>query len=335
MYSGSGTETLTAQLRLRGGIEAITLTGARTLTARDANFLALDPGGSDRVITLPAVGDSAWLMFAVYNAADAAELITLKNVGATTIVVLQRGEGCIVGCDGATWFKCGPVTGEALSDFGSTGMKADVVAESTPAAGVNIDGVLVKDGNIVDSVGFYDAAAPTKIARVDAGNVTAGQTRVIAMADRNVDLDYAIQRARVSITPAEIRALRATQITLVAAPGATKFLEFVSAHLWLDFGAVAHDAPTNAGDDLAIRYTDGNGQVVGSQEATGFINAAADAHRIIKAGAAPVATVADVVPVANAALVLDNIGAAEYAGTGDSPLVVDILYLVRTLEPAT
>ena len=36
----------------------------------------------------------------------------------------------------------------AASDFGASGMKADVVAESTSAAGVTVDGVLVKDGGL-------------------------------------------------------------------------------------------------------------------------------------------------------------------------------------------
>lgn len=131
--------------------------------------------------------------------------------------------------------------------------------------------------------------------------------------------------ARKSVTAAQLRALAATQIELVPAPGSGKVLEFVSAHLWLDFGAVAHNAPSNAGDDLAIRYTDGSGQIVASQEATGFINASADAHRFLKAGAAPAATVTDVVPVSNAALVLDNVGIAEFGGTGDSPLKIPLL----------
>lgn len=140
---------------------------------------------------------------------------------------------------------------------------------------------------------------------------------------------------RVSVTPAQLRALAATQITLVPAPGAGKVLELVTAHLWLDFGAVAHDAPSNAGDDLAIRYTDGSGQIVASQEATSFINASSDAHRFLKAGAAPAATVTDVVPVSNAALVLDNVGIAEFGGTGDSPLKIEVRYRVRKLEFAT
>ena len=41
-------------------------------------------------------------------------------------------------------------TGQA-QDFGSTGIKADVIAESTGAAGVTADGVLLKDGNVIAS----------------------------------------------------------------------------------------------------------------------------------------------------------------------------------------
>lgn len=179
-----------------------------------------------------------------------------------------------------------------------------------------------------------DEADDTKKVAIDAGSVTAGQTRTLAMADRNVNLDYAIQRGYVSITPAQIRALRATPIALVAAPGVGKYVEFVSAHLWLDFGTVAHDAPVNAGDDLGIRYTDGSGQLVASAEATGFINGASDQHRHVYATALGPATNSEITPVTNAALVLDNVGAAEYAGTGDSPLKVEVFYRIRALEPA-
>lgn len=35
------------------------------------------------------------------------------------------------------------------ADFGSTGIQADIVAESTTAAGVTVDGVLLKDGGVV------------------------------------------------------------------------------------------------------------------------------------------------------------------------------------------
>lgn len=144
----------------------------------------------------------------------------------------------------------------------------------------------------------------------------------------------AINRARVAITAAELKALRATPKTLVAAPGAGFFLEFVSAHMSLVF-VVVHSAPTNAGDDLGIRYTDGSGALLATQEATGFVNAAANAQRIVKAGAAPVATPTDVIPVDNAAIVLHNVGAAEFPGVGTSTMIVDVYYRVRPTAPAT
>ena len=38
--------------------------------------------------------------------------------------------------------------GSAASEFGSNGIKADVIAEDTAAAGVTVDGLLIKDGDV-------------------------------------------------------------------------------------------------------------------------------------------------------------------------------------------
>jgi hypothetical protein len=52
----------------------------------------------------------------------------------------------------------------SLLDFGSSGFKTDTIAESTSAAGVTIDGVLIKDSVVTASSGFVGALN---------GNVTA------------------------------------------------------------------------------------------------------------------------------------------------------------------
>ncbi len=67
---------------------------------------------------------------------------------AGTILVLQQGESGKVGCTGAAWIVIGTPT-EGGSDFSAAGIAADVVAESTAAAGVTVDGLLIKDGDAV------------------------------------------------------------------------------------------------------------------------------------------------------------------------------------------
>lgn len=52
----------------------------------------------------------------------------------------------------------------------------------------NLGGQKISGGLIDDAVAFSDPADATKRARIDAGNVAAGQTRVINMPDRDIDL---------------------------------------------------------------------------------------------------------------------------------------------------
>lgn len=112
----------------------------------------------------------------------ATDVFTLKNPAGTTVFSVDS-DGTVTALAGFVY--------SGTDDFGSSGIKADVIAESTAATGVTIDGALIKDAHILDSVGFYDAAAPTKIVRLDAGAVTAGQTRVLAMPDANVTITAA------------------------------------------------------------------------------------------------------------------------------------------------
>ena len=146
--------------------------------------------------------------------------------------------------------------------------------------------------------------------------------------DRDVDSVHSddlapetIQYAEVEITSAELLALAATPITVVAAPGAGKVLEFVSATVILDKGATAYDDAAADGD-LAIRFTDGSGVIVSTTlDADTFIDGATDQIRTLK----PLTT--DITPVADAVLVLDNTG-AEFTG-GDGVLRVKVAYRVH------
>lgn len=130
-----------------------------------------------------------------------------------------------------------------------------------------------------------------------------------------------------TITNAEIKALRATPKTLVAAPAAGKVLEFVALALFLDYGS---NVLTESADNMAVRYTDGSGGIVSQAiEATNFIDAAADTYTnaLPKIDSIHAKTACD-----GKALVLHNTGDGEYAGNagGDTIIRYKIAYRVHS-----
>jgi hypothetical protein len=130
--------------------------------------------------------------------------------------------------------------------------------------------------------------------------------------------------AEVSLTNAEMLALRATPKSLVGAPGAGYFLEFISATLAFDYTA----AYTESADNMAVRYTNGSGVIVSDTiEATGFVDATADTITFArKAVDGIVAASASV----NKALVLHNTGDGEWGGGNASNIVwVRVVYRVH------
>jgi len=141
--------------------------------------------------------------------------------------------------------------------------------------------------------------------------------------------DTRIRVQKTTITTAQVLALETTPITIVAAPGAGLFNEFVSATLFLDYNSAAY-AAVAGGDDLEVRYTDGSGVVVANQELTGFVDQTNDELRILSPAGTAVATDDDIVPAVNAVLVAFLSGAIT---TGDSPLIVECLYRVRDSTP--
>lgn len=131
------------------------------------------------------------------------------------------------------------------------------------------------------------------------------------------------QVASVSLTNAEMLALRATPKTLVAAPGAGYMLEFVSAQLFFDYTA----AYTETADNLAVRLGDGSGTIVSQAiEATGFVDATADTmtNALPKIDAIVSKTNGE-----NKALVLHNTGDGEWGGGNAANAVrVKVVYRV-------
>lgn len=149
------------------------------------------------------------------------------------------------------------------------------------------------------------------------GTATVARCPRVGVSGDMEDSPYA--SAEVSITSAQVLALATTPITLVAAPGAGKVLQFLGATLILDYGTATY---TESSDNLTINYTDESGLTVSEViECTGFIDATTD--KMITA-----VPVKDIILVANAALVLSNEN--DNFAVGDGVLRVKTLYAVHT-----
>jgi hypothetical protein len=87
---------------------AETLSGALDLSTaanagRYAQILKLDPGGAGRNVTLEAEADYPGLLRLIVNAADAAEDLTIKDDGGSTIGTVSQNEMALFACDGSSW----------------------------------------------------------------------------------------------------------------------------------------------------------------------------------------------------------------------------------------
>lgn len=107
-FDGDNPQKFYRPLAIVGSVNATeTLTGARTLTLKDGQFLKLDPGGANRDVTLPAIEKSDGVFIRICNAADAAENLVVKNAAAATIATLNQNEAAWFGCSGAAWIHYG------------------------------------------------------------------------------------------------------------------------------------------------------------------------------------------------------------------------------------
>lgn len=123
------------------------------------------------------------------------------------------------------------------------------------------------------------------------------------------------QYVDVTLSSAQVLALNATPISVLAAPGAG-FVNVVSRVLATKAAGTAY-AGIAAGEDIAIRYTDASGSIAATIEATGFLDSTAATIAVGNAALSPL-------PVANAALVA-HMTTGEVT-TGNSPVKLRIFY---------
>lgn len=81
-----------------------TLTGNLVLTAASPTLQVLNPNGSNRDVTLPALAASDGLAFFIINLGTTAHSLVLKSpVGPTTLATIARYASAIAICDGTGW----------------------------------------------------------------------------------------------------------------------------------------------------------------------------------------------------------------------------------------
>lgn len=198
-------QTSTIQI-LDGGVADRTIVLPAEADCDGIHYLVRNSGTTNALIhnddsgaTIATLDPGEWAHFAcestVWSVAVSSVLANLDlNGGADALILDADGDTTISAptdnqidfeINGADDFVMIANIFRALS---GSSIETDTVNETTAGSGVTVDGVLIKDSHIVDSVGFYDAAAPTKIVRLDAGSIVAGNTRVITMPDNDVNL---------------------------------------------------------------------------------------------------------------------------------------------------
>ena len=134
-----------------------------------------------------------------------------------------------------------------------------------------------------------------------------------------------IYEKEVKLTNAQLKALKTTAIELVAAPGTGRFIEFVSAVLYLHVGSEVL-AESGANDNIIIEYDDGSGAAVCTTiESTGFIEQTVDQIMLALATILAGTTIASSVVNKNLAILSDQ---DDFTGnaSNDATMTVKVTY---------
>ena len=198
------------------------------------------------------------------------------------------------------------VTGEAATFFGATDM-------------TGAEAETLTDTSNADALHVHDTAG-----------LTADCIDATLIADDAIGLEHigeaVIQVDTIELSNVNLKALNATPIELVAAPGADKLIQFLGAVLILDYGS---DVLTESADNLDIEYDDGTGSpVCATIECTGFIDQAADQLAVVTP--AVIATMTAAANINKNIALLSNEG--DFAGnaTADSTMTVVVSYRIVT-----
>lgn len=159
---------------------------------------------------------------------------------------------------------------------------------------------------------------------IDANDIAASGVGASEVEDAAIDTDEMAtsmeKYADVTLTSAQVKALKATPITLVAAPGANLAIVPTSVNIVVNYGGT--NAFTEDADDLSIGYASAG--EIAEIESTGLIDQTNDEWRNITFEHAET-----FVPAENEAVVITNLD-DEIAGNaaGDNTVAIRLYYRV-------
>lgn len=156
---------------------------------------------------------------------------------------------------------------------------------------------------------------------------TTGQLAVttsLPTADSSAASEGGLLVADKTLTSAQILALNATPIQVIAAPGANKSIvvERVFAYTagGTAYGGIA------AGEDLALRYTDSSGTIQAVFETTGWLDQTTAQYRTVLPSSAAGTALNALTPTANAAIMAHML--VGEITTGDYAIKLRVLYRI-------
>lgn len=310
-----------SELKLDHTVE--TLNADRTILITDNPVLWFDCNGSDRNVTLPAMAsNSTNLVFTIVNRSDGAgEDLVVRDGNATPVTLFTIGpeQGQRFSCDGTDW--------ETWFD---SGIRYDGVKDSLTFVTNSVDRFSLRN--------LYLEAVITQGPRLAWETSSSTNPVFVNRSDSDTGMGFAgtnqpaiisggipsqVWGTVITLSTAQVNALQATPITIVAAQGANTWIELVTAIITYDYAIAAFTVA--AGEDLVIEYGDGT-DVTASIETTGFLDQTDDEIRyypfVLAAGADPEATI-------NQVLRIKNTGAGEIAD-GGGEVDIRVVYRVYT-----